>query len=91
MAELTRQVSWDAADRVSLRTLFSSITGRKFLALIRTQLPRAEGKTMEEVAIASLKKQGAEDVIRFIEQLAADVVPDMQEGVDYIDLSKEGD
>ncbi len=59
--------------------------------LVRAQIPRADGETMEKVAIASLKKQGAEDVISYIEHLASEMVPDLQEGVDYGDLTKEGD
>ena len=86
-----RQIEWDAADNVALRTFFRSSTGLKFLYLVRTQVPRADGDTMERVTIASLKKQGAEDVITFVEHLAAEMVPDLQEGVDYVDLTKEGD
>lgn len=84
-------IKWDAADRVSLRTMFVSPTGIKFLASIKRQVPVINATNIEQVALQSMEKQGAEKIIDYIFSLAQDIAPSLKEGVDWVNLEKELD
>ena len=83
-------IPWDAADIAYIRNIFSQPSGKKFLELIKRGIPRVTATKMEEVGIEALKKQGAEDLLVHIESLIY-AEPQLQEGVDFVNLAKEGD
>jgi hypothetical protein len=82
---------WDAADAQYIRTFFSQPTGRKFLRLVQSSIPKVRATKLEEVQIEALKKQGAEDIVDVILNMTGDIEPEFKEGRDWVDLTQEGD
>lgn len=86
-----KEAKWDPADAAYLRNIFSQPSGQRFLQQIKRAIPRVSvTDNMEKVGIEALKKQGAEDLFEFILGLG-NMEPDLVEGRDYVDLTKEGD
>jgi hypothetical protein len=81
---------WSAADATYIRTVFSQPTGRLFLDIIKKAVPKIKAQNMEEVAVEALKKQGAEDIITFIESMIEGPAIEMNE-TQQVDLTAEGD
>jgi hypothetical protein len=82
---------WKASEASYIRNVFTQPTGLKFLRLIKQAIPRVTATKLEEVSIEALKKQGAEDLYNYMQSLTGEIEPDLVEGRDFIDLTKEGD
>ena len=82
---------WTPADRQYIRNVFSQHSGQKFIALIRAAIPKVTSKIHEEIVSEALMKQGAENLFEVFLSYAGDVEPDLKEGRDFVDLTREGD
>lgn len=82
---------WTPADAQYIRNVFSQPSGRKFLELIRGSIPKVKSKGHEEIVSEALMKQGAEDLFEVMLAQAGDIEPDLREGRDFVDLTREGD
>jgi len=88
---MLRNEEWTAADASYIRRTLMQPIGQKFLRLLKASIPRITATKLEQVQIEALKKQGAEDMYENIMKLSGDIQPDLIEGTDFVDLTKEGD
>jgi hypothetical protein len=83
--------NWNAADATTVRTWLRTPTGIKLLKEITKRIPKIKASNKEEAFMESLKKQGAEDIVEYLQSLYGDIEPELIEGRDFIDLTKETD
>lgn len=83
-------IAWEPADAAYLRNIFSQPSGRKFLQMVKSAIPKVTATSIEAIAMEAKVKQGAEDLYEYMESLAV-LEPELKEGRDFVNLSKEGD
>ena len=84
-------IEWDRSDATWLRTQLNQPTGQKLLKILKSSVPKIKALNKESAWISAVEKQGAENLLEIFFNLAEDKTPDLKEGVDIVDLTKEGD
>lgn len=64
-------MKWDQSDSARFRE-YDSKTGGKLRAFIKSMVPMTQGKTIEEVALEAKYKEGAEFVLRKLDEMILD-------------------
>lgn len=65
-------MNWEQSDSARFRE-YDSKTGGKLRAFIRSVIPNTSGKTIEQVALEAKYKEGAEFVLRKLDEMISDV------------------
>lgn len=78
-------ISWESKDRAFLADYNKRSLG-KLIPYLKACVPKITGKSFEEVALQSERKQGAEDIIELLE-LAASPIIERKETMEHEDVT----